>query len=442
MPSSMPLSGPVWQMPGGTDPAILTKAKARAEYEQKNMAIEEAAKPGVLDRLSGYYKDPAAAQKAFDDPAAAADAIETQHGSLEAQPGWANGKAYTDARVAYANQAPEGSFERDERYRQAQFLQTPERQKYMQEHGRVVDLLRNLKPSKQHSYEWFTGNDAASHRPMTQANEYFDKADGQVLTRNDYNDPNYHRFRGQGPLSFLLNPLGQIGQFLRTMNITADASKHALIHPEGVLAGLPDGFDKAGVAYDMGNKVVAINPEQPVLDLPDGASPDDHIKRRAEIAGLQKDLMAPTGQAVAQKVWGGRVPAVVGDGMEILTSMLDPTLAGGIVGGLKSGFWRAAMGEIKPELVIGSALNALGGDPERTWTDYLTKPVDASKEFDQVDAAIAAAKEASQQFKTPQLGGGQPDDPSALRVLGQQAYNQRVAPRITKDLNDDGVFGP
>ena len=442
MPSSMPLSGPVWQMPG-VDPDILAKANARGMYEQKNMAIEEAAIPGVLDRLSGYYKDPAAAKKAFDDPAAAADAIEKQHGSLEAQPGWANGKSYTDARVAYANQAPEGSFERDERYRAAQYLQSPEQHKYMQGPGRVVDLLRGLAPSKQHSYEWFTGNDAASERPRTQANEYFDKSAGQELTRKDYNDPNYQRFRGNGALGFLTNPLGIVGNALRTMNISPDAIKHAAVHPEGVLKGLEHGLASAGAAKHIGDQVVAINPEQVVLDLPDGASPDDHIKRRAEIAGLQKDLMAPSGQAVAQKVFGGRVPAVVGDGMEILTNALDPSLAAGVVGGLKSGLWSAIKGEMKPEIVIGSALNALGGDPERTWTDYITKPVDASKEFDQVDAAIAAAKEASRQFMIPQRGwGGQPDDPPSLWWQGQDAYNRQVAPRITKDLNDDGVFGP
>ena len=103
------------------------------------------------------------------------------------------------------------------------------------------------------------------------------------------------------------------------------------------------------------------------------------------------------GTDYVRNVTGLDTPAVVGDAADLGVSILDGTQALNFAGGLKSGLL-GTLGDLRTDAAIDVALtsgigSAYGGGENRTYKDYLTKPVTERQAFADKETVDKTARE-------------------------------------------------
>jgi len=368
-------------------------------------------------------------------PELEAQRLEGLAGSYDVVPGWWSARQFAEAGASNARQSADRvlsglsrkgvPYNRavhreayDEEFRKNRHLLSRPQFEYMQEVGRNVDLLRNLRDES-----WRSGP-GGMKSPAQAAVEYWDKSNpvhnpGAIRAREDFNDPNYQRFAGasKGVQSFFQNPDSPLVQWFQVGQVMPNSMRHAWESP-GAPAG--DSLQRAANtrAFMLGHM---LNGENPVVRAPQPANPNDSEAWAQALSGAgvaSQNLQPPPWQNIANAGWRAvqhaaqsaagieqpvvsNATAAAGDLLGILGDAIDPTLAAGAVAGLPartrllaqlaasqgrspaplaSRLARATAGQAYqegvPEVALSGALNTIAGDPSRTVVDYLTKPVD------------------------------------------------------------------
>lgn len=381
-------------------------------------------------------------------PELEAQRLERLAGSYELVPGWWDAKQFAEASASRARKAadrvlagrsrkglpynrPLHRSEYDEEFRKNRHLLSGPQFEYLQEVGRTIDLLRNLRDES-----WSSG----MRGPAQVAVEYWDKSNpvhnpGAIRAREDYNDPNYQRFAGvsKGLQSFFQNPDSPLMRWIHVSQVMPSAIGFAHETASG----------PAGEAFQRAANTRAarlgymLNDENPVLQSRPPSDPYDYETWGKELAGAgehYQNVQPPPWQNVANSLWrsvqdtaqraaGIERPVVsdataaFGDLLGIFGEAADPSAVAGVLAGVPlrarlladlarqqgrrpaSIVSRAAQAtggqayqEAVPEVAFSGALNAAGGNPSRTLLQYLTAP-QPSTPLDTEARALAHARE-------------------------------------------------
>lgn len=355
-------------------------------------------------RVNRYEKDDKAGN-------ALADAIESRLGTYEryparpgdpqiARPSWSNSVEFAKAGAQYAENSARSGSGIEDAYLESQFLMHPERYKYMQKTGRVVDLLRNL------------------HRDPSLAMHYWDRSNLARTTRLDPDEAHYQRFSGaENLMGLFTNPTSTIGSYLRSANLMPQIASYAA-ETGGAPVSLGDDLGYAyGESFWPGSKLpekpvnlsdaaylsaalADLNAntqlgENPVLDmpsLPERPTIDqvarhnrEYTARMAELAEQVEGLKPPSGRYIGSKLYGQNVPQATADLLDFYLGVLDPSLVAGLGAGAagrylqRPSLLRALTGEARDQLVpevaiSGPIMATVMQEPKRTFTDYALKP--------------------------------------------------------------------
>ena len=411
------VSGGAPQSPEGMRDLLLRGQANQIQIGGKPPLEQQTAEQLVYGAAPGYGPDPEA------------DKIESLAGRYESVPGWYNAAQFADmggrmARQAadqvvadlrqkhgHGNYLPHAAETFEGEHLRNRHLMAPQQFHYMQDIGRTVDLLRGLRNI---SGTWSTVGsppsepDAGYYSAPEVALSYWDKSDatknpGAIRSREDFNDPNYQRFAGFDKAigGFMRNPDSPISLALSWGQRVPDSMRFAWEKP-GDAAG--SSFSRAENSREFG-KTHMLNEENPVLRAPTPVDPNDSDAWTAALnqAGTEQlNLSPPPYQNVTNSAWrrvfGTDAPAAVGDLVGIIGDSADATGVASLLAGLPvrfaaSGAAAAAKGatpsiarriggalagtaydEGLPEVVFGTAINAAGGHPSRTWGQYYTQP--------------------------------------------------------------------
>jgi hypothetical protein len=349
-----------------------------------------------------------------------ADRIERMAGPYQSVPGWYNADQFADvggqlARAASSKaaaglrqqhgqdyNAPEEAHVFDEEFRKNRHLLSPQQFAYMQDIGRTVDLLRGLRAIK--------GSSNPYHYSAPEvALSYWDKSDatknpGSIRAREDFNDPNYQRFSGVGGgmQSFFTNTDSPVVQYFKIGQMLPDAMRFAWERPDGEPGSALQKAQNART-FSLGNM---LNGENPVLREPvpkNSGDPDAWTAALSRAGQASVDVSPPPYQNIvnsaSRAMLGADAPAVVGDLASIVGDSLDPTMlasfgvglparvaaykaaasaagrpAASLLSRLARSAGAAASDELKPEIILGTALNSAGSEPTRTYAEYMSAP--------------------------------------------------------------------
>lgn len=385
--------------------------------------------------------------------------IERAIGPYENVPGWWNAREFAEAGGKAAAVAanptpltrpvtPADRLRFDEEFRKNRHLMAPLQYTYMQDYGRYVDLLRNLRNEGMPG-----GNGHPRLGPAQVALHYWDKSADSPRSREDYNDPNYQRFAGLGAAgqAFMSNPSSPLVQYMKMGQIVPDSIRFAQQGgPEG------ESLQRAANWRNFGLRMM-LNPENAVLDGPTPEDPTSFEEwgKRTTSAGVRAQALAPTPlqnavnagyraahAAVLKPLYGLAgadyeapvgVPRLFGDLAGIAVDAADPTLGAGLVAGIPGktmanvgraaalaptrppnvlaalgrGVGQQTVQEFTPEFIMGGAINAALGQapPGATWVDYATKPVGDAPTNPELESAAHADEELRTQNALGPQGG-------------------------------------
>ena len=254
-------------------------------------------------------------------PDVTAKQLEDVYGTLEERPGWYNAKQFGREAAKFARDNGAGEDLRGgDGGLASQWLMSPPQYEYMQDSGRLVDLLGDLRTQPD------------------RARGFWDRSEGARTTRDDYHLPNYGRFGGFAPAATELftNPMSPIGGYLRMQNIVPEALKHAT----GMETDAPGGALGTAYAAYLARERFRRG-EVPTLDIPEPPpgeyGPDAeqrYFRRKEEVDDLLGDLEPPTPEELARNVGGPNAPAALGAGVDVLLGMADATVPVSMAGTL------------------------------------------------------------------------------------------------------------
>lgn len=254
-------------------------------------------------------------------PDVTANQLEGVYGTLEERPGFYNAKQFGREAAKFAQNNGAGEDLRGgDGGRSSQWLMSQPQYEYMQDSGRLVDLLSDLRTQPD------------------RARGFFDRSEGARTTRDDYHLPNYGRFGGFAPAAMELftNPMSPIGGYLRMQNIVPEALKHAT----GMETEAPGGALGTAYAAYLARERFRRG-EVPTLDIPEpqpGESVPDaeqrYFRRKEEVDDLLGDLEPPTPEELARNVAGRDAPAALGTGIDMLLGLADATVPVSMAGNL------------------------------------------------------------------------------------------------------------
>ena len=356
---------------------------------QRKQAAERAA--GIAraeaERL-GYTQQPGAGSSYIADPdetpAAVADFIEGQHGTLEDIPSWANPQEYAQAGAEYAK-GDAASLTGDGRFRESQFLMHPRRFEYMQDVGRAVDLLRGLGEKDQPA-----GADMSAKSSAERALDFWDSSKGAQTTRQDYHRANYQRYGGaeKGAAALITNRLSPIAHYLQKTEILPKA----LAFKAEPGASWMDAFGRASGNNEM-MKNVQLG-EVPVLDMATPANGEDqavydarYAQRLGDLTDAYINTLPPSDQYVANSLYGTEVPTYTADIIGTARSALDGTGIASLLTGLPvaavskdgvlKGLLRQGLQEAVPEAGFTTAVNSVLPARTPSYSAYFMQPMPA-----------------------------------------------------------------
>lgn len=288
-------------------------ALSRAQM-QKNASQNEQRLRGILDEIKQRHADVLQGREPT------ADALEDAYGKLDEVPSWRNAED-----LAKAN---EGKSWWDT---SAKWTLAPQRYDYMQDVGRDVDLLRSVESGVQadDAIGGHTGRENAVHAAL----KYWDRSKGADST-DDIWGPRYQRFAGLS---------NQIESGYIDPAVSLSAALHRMDDIPGILRDLLAGRG-AAESLERSNAMGAFNRryrlgKNPVLDLPSDEpaqdvdsymrQQDEYQQRHNDLEGKYLALQPARGQEVAngasQAMFGSNAPALAGDAVDVLTSIVDPS---------------------------------------------------------------------------------------------------------------------
>ena len=466
------------QYGGGIAGLLLRQAdrqlQSRADRERQSVDRAMRVVVGEQARLAGPMAAAGVGQQSADQvvyghapgygPEFEADQVERALGRYEQMPGWWNAKQFADATAQRAREKADSvladisargrPYNRplhaeiyEDEFRKNRHLLSDPQLAYMQDVGRYVDLLRNLR-SKSGEAPSPGQYMMAGGGPAEVALKYWDKSDlsknpNAARAREDFNDPNYQRFAGNGMQSFFANPDSPLVQYFATGQLAPNAMKFAWEDPQ---TGQNDEAVQRAANVRASSLGRMLNGENTVLRQP---QPADELDSTAWTQALGEagrshlnlqpapwQNIANSGwralQSAAQRAAGIEQPVVAdataaaGDLLGLLGDSVDPSLGASFVAGLParasllkhlaasqgrqpaSIYRRVAQSipgqayqEGVPEVALGGSLNMLAGDPDRTIADYLTKPA-ADRPLDSAARNEAHRREEIRNLQQPQ----------------------------------------
>ena len=190
-----------------------------------------------------------------------------------------------------------------------------------------------------------------------------------------------------------------------------------------------DSFVKAGKQAARYRDNRGVGRDVRVADMPYGSSPSEISDSLGQEAIAMAEATPGMGTDYVRSVTGLDTPAVVGDAVDLGVSIGDGTQLLNFLGGWKSGLL-GTLGDLKTDAAVDVALtsgmgSAYGGNEDRTWKDYLFKPVTERKAFADKETVDKTAREdaPSRRFGTLSEArqAAEATDTSNLRNL----YNSR-----------------
>jgi hypothetical protein len=342
---------------------------------------------------------------------------------------WANPEERGQARGAYAAKGKTDS-EKQNRWDQSAYLIDPHTYQYQQNAGRDIDFLKAMNQANSTSQ----GDTAASRAARaaggtfgnvpTQATyrdkalEFWDKSNFQPTSRSGMADPNYQSQSGllMGLLNATTNPDTTTGNYLNASEVIPDRVR---MGGSGEAATGEEAYQGAQ-AKRLATNRYRTQSMHPIGDLPSDSSGIDRAIRLSELQGLVEKAGVPT----ADQRWArwteqnaGQAfvpPGFVTDTLDFATSYLDPTAlipvggavagaagvaakgakgAGPLLAGLAKTRLKDAALDMGTELGVGHGINAaVGGNPSRSWSQYLTGSVNPAKKSEEDVAASRQAR--------------------------------------------------
>lgn len=134
-----------------------------------------------------------------------------------------------------------------------------------------------------------------------------------------------------------------------------------------------------------------------VGDMPYGTSPSEIRDSLEQETTAMAQATPGMGTDYVRNVTGLDTPAVVGDAADLGVSIADGSQALNFLGELKAGLL-GTLNDLKTDAAIDVALtsgmgSAYGGNEDRTWKDYLTKPVTERQAFADKETVDKTARE-------------------------------------------------
>jgi hypothetical protein len=364
--------------------------------------------------------------------------------------GWANPEERAQARAAYAAKGKTDR-EKEDRWGKSAYLLDPDTYQYQQNAGRDIDFLKAMHAAHEteDSAQTMAASGGGAAMPgakerrsfgIRDAVNYWDKSNFQPNFRNGMADPNYQSQSGllMGLLNGTTNPDTPTGNYLNFSEVLPDRVR---MGGSGE-AGTGEEAWQAANAKRMATNRYRLASPSPVLDLPGGADPVEKANRIAELQGLTQSAGIPS----ADQRWARWTkqntgqsfvpPGVVTDTLDFATSYLDPTAlipiggaaagaagvvakgakgAGPLLAGLAKTRVKDAAFDMGTELGVGHGISgAVGGNPSRSWSQYLAGDWNAPAQKSEEDVA------ASRQARTQLYGKLKDDD--RVSTADSEAY--------------------
>lgn len=170
-----------------------------------------------------------------------------------------------------------------------------------------------------------------------------------------------------------------------------------LVSTGGKREALGDSFLKSGKQAERNRDNRSQGRDVGVGGLPSGSSPSEIRDSLGQETIAMAEATPGMGTDYIRNLTGFNAPAVVGDLADLGVSIADGTQALNFLGGLKSGLL-GTLGDLKTDAAVDVALtsgmgSAYGGSEDRTWKDYLTKPVTERQAFADKETVDKTARE-------------------------------------------------